>query len=344
MPPNDYPKKAKVTLAKGAQALAGTALGVASSWIAYSNLFIDHHLLLPDAIPADRHAFFSQAAGKISYYVDRSKEGTPVLLVHSINAAASAYEMRPLFERFRPEQPTFAMDLPGYGFSDRTARQYNAELFAGAILDLLSTQIGEPAHVIALSLGSEFAARAALYEPERFRSLTLISPTGFASGKEVVGTTQKAGVRGGSDLFYALISVPLWRRAIYDLIVTRRSIEYFLQQSFEGPIPLGLVDYAYATAHQPGAEFVPLYFLSGKLFTSNVLDTIYANVVTPTLVIYDRDAFVSFERLPEHVQQHNNWQKARITPTRGLPHFEQLQATYDAVQAHWKTPGQKAKK
>lgn len=339
MPKNDYPENATSTLAKGAQALAGAALGAASTWIIYSNLFVDHHLPLPDAIPADRHAFFSQAAGKISYYVDRNKEGTPVVLVHSVNAAASAYEMRPLFERFRLEQPTFAMDLPGYGFSDRASRQYNAELFAEAILDLLSTQVGEPAHIVALSLGSEFTARAALYEPERFRSLTLISPTGFSARKEVAGTTQRAGTRGGSELFFALISFPLWRRAFYDLIVTRRSIEFFLKKSFEGTIPLGLVNYAYAAAHQPGAEYVPLYFLSGKLFTSRVLETIYAKVITPTLVIYDRDAFVSFERLPGFVQQHENWQTARVTPTRGLPHFEELRATYDAMQAFWSTLG-----
>lgn len=340
MPKNDYPENATSTLAKGAaQAMAGAALGVASSWIIYSNLFIDHHLPLRDAIPADRHAFFSQAAGKISYYVDQSKQGIPVVLVHSVNAAASAYEMRPLFERFRLEQPAFAMDLPGYGFSDRTPRRYNAELFAEAILDLLSTQVGEPAHVVALSLGSEFAARAALYEPERFRSLTLISPTGFSSREEVAGTTQRAGARGGSDLFYALISFPVWRRALYDLIVTRRSIEYFLKQSFEGSVPLGLMGYAYATAHQPGAEYVPLYFLSGKLFTPSILKTIYAKVTTPALVIYDRDAFVSFERLPDFVQQHKNWQIARIAPTRGLPHFEELQATHDAIQAFWRTLG-----
>lgn len=337
MPKIERVERAASSLARGVQALAGASLGAISSWILYSNLFIDHHLPLPDAIPADRRAFFSRSAGKISYYVDRSKEGSPVVLVHSVNAAASAYEMRPLFEQFRLKRPSFATDLPGYGFSDRSSRRYSPDLFAEAILDLLSTQVGEPAHVVALSLGCEFAARAALYEPEIIRSLTLISPTGFSAREEVAAVTQRAGAEGGNELFYGLLSFPLWRRAIYDLIVTRRSIEYFLQRSFEGSVPPGMVSYAYATAHQPGAEHVPLFFLSGKLFTPRVLESIYTKVLTPTLVIYDEDAFVSFERLSDFVQDQDNWQLARITPTRGLPHFEELRATCEAMIAFWRS-------
>ncbi len=62
----------------------------------------------------------------------------------------------------------FALDLPGCGFSGRSSREYTPRLFEDAILDLLTTQVGEPADVIALSLGAEFAARAAVTEPERF--------------------------------------------------------------------------------------------------------------------------------------------------------------------------------
>jgi pimeloyl-ACP methyl ester carboxylesterase len=104
------------------------------------------------------------------------------VLIHSVNAAASAYEMRPIFEQYRGKRPIYALDLPGFGFSERSDRRYTPQLFSEAIADLLRTQVREtqPVDIVALSLGCEFAASVALAMPERVRSLALISPTGLA--------------------------------------------------------------------------------------------------------------------------------------------------------------------
>jgi pimeloyl-ACP methyl ester carboxylesterase len=321
-------------LATGARMLAGATLAVTGGWVLYSNLAIDHNLPLADAIPAERVIFLSKTAGELSYYVDRQVSGRPLVLIHSVNAAASAYEMRPLFEYYRSQRPVFALDLPGYGFSERSPRVYTPQVFESAILDLLMTQVGEPADVIALSLGCEFIARAALAQPERFHSLALISPSGF-NPPDAGRASQQAGVIGASDVLYSLFSFPLWGRAFFDLIATRRSIKFFLGQSFVEPIAPGFVDYAYATSHQPGAEHVPLYFLSGKLFTPDVLARVYENVHVPTLVIYDRDAFVRFDRLPDLLERNPHWQAQRITPTLGLPHFEKLPETAQVLNNFW---------
>ena len=62
-------------------------------------------------------------AGRLSYYV--AGEGAPLLLIHSVNAAASAYEMRPIHERMKATRRVYTVDLPGYGFSDRSERTYD---------------------------------------------------------------------------------------------------------------------------------------------------------------------------------------------------------------------------
>jgi hypothetical protein len=95
------------------------------------------------------------------------------------------------------------------------------------------------------------------------------------------------------------------------------------------------VDYAYITAHQPGAEYAPTYFLSGKLFTPAVRETVYKALVLPVLVIYDRDPYTKFEMLPSFIKEMENWQAERITPTKGLPHWEQPEKTFKAMEAFW---------
>lgn len=223
-------------------------------------------------------------AGRLSYYV--AGDGAPVLLVHSINAAASAYEVRPVHEALRARYRCYAVDLPGYGFSDRSRRRYDIRLFTDAIHDMLEV-IGEaegasPVHVLAVSLSSEFAARALAEHPGRARSLALVTPTGF-------GRAYKAGVAGRKATrevsgLHGALTVPVWREGLYGLLVSRASIRYFLQRTFGAKeIDEGLWRYCHLTAHQPGASNAPYAFLSGRLFTGDVR-AIYAPLDLPVWV------------------------------------------------------------
>jgi len=317
--------------------LASVPLAIAGGWITYSRFGIDHQVPLPPAIEADRATLYSTEVGLLNFYTAKTT-GRPLLLIHSVNAAASAYEMRPIFDHYRAYRSVYALDLPGFGFSERTDRARTPEGFAHAIVELIETQIGEPVDAVALSLGGEFAARAAQQRPELFHSLALISPSGFNAPGEG-RSTQQAVQQGRSESAYRVLANPLWGQALYDLIATRRSIEFFLKQSFVGAVPVEMIDYAYATAHQPGAHYAPLRFVSGLLFTRNVRETVYAQVTMPVLVAYDRDAFVSFDALPDFTAAHTNWEAVRIESTLGLPQFEALPKLTAALDAFWNEVG-----
>ena len=56
---------------------------------------------LAPAIDAPVEALESARAGRVCYYVSRSRQGRPLVLLHSINAAPSAMEMKPLFDHYR---------------------------------------------------------------------------------------------------------------------------------------------------------------------------------------------------------------------------------------------------
>ncbi|HEY8600286.1 MAG TPA: alpha/beta fold hydrolase [Thermomicrobiales bacterium] len=327
-----------VTLVGGSLAgLVAVLGGAAVGWGAYSALALDHQLPLEPAIAAEQRRFRSETAGEIHYYLAREASGRPLVLVHSINAAASAYEMRPLFDAYRTHRPVYAPDLPGFGFSERSDRDYSPALYTAALADLLTNEVQEEGAVdiVALSLGSEFAALAALALPERIRSLTLISPSGLGRPGGAFSAEERAERAQSSARVLRSFSVPLWSQPFYDLLVSPPSIRYFLKQSFVGEPDAGLVAYDYRTAHQPGARFAPLHFVSGKLFTRDIRPTVYERLTQPVLVIYDEDNFVSFDQLPALLKDHTNWHEARIVPTRGLPQFEQLPATIAALDHFW---------
>ena len=304
----------------------------AAGWIAYSHLFLEHQVPLPKAIAAELLTLVYRPSGPINIYQDRGGSGRPLVLIHSINAAASSYEMRPLFQHFRGSRPVYSIDLPGFGFSARPNIEYTPDIYVNAILTVLAGIGGDAADVVALSLGSEFAAEAARRRPDLFNTLTLISPSGLGVDNS---SSQAASGIGFDKVAYPLLSFRLWSRPFYDLLTTRRVIEWYLQRNFVGQIPDGMVNYSVSTSHQPGAEHAPLYFVAGKLFTKNAFERIYRHVKTPTLVIYDQDPYVRFDRLPELTATNNAWQATRISPTLGLPQWEKTEETVQTLETFW---------
>jgi pimeloyl-ACP methyl ester carboxylesterase len=280
---------------------------------------------LPPAVSGIQQALQVEGRG-VNYYTD-GPAGRPLLLVHSINAAGSAYEVEPIYEHYRAHRPVFALELPGFGFSDRSDVAYSPRVMTDAVLAMLAeiARYHDAApDVLALSLSSEFAARAALECKQTLRSLALVSPTGFSR--------RTPGARPG---LLAFLRFPLWNRALYRLLTTRASIRYFLRRTWGSPdIDEGLADYDFATARQPGARHAPYYFVSGFLFSPDILD-LYDRLTLPVWLAHGtRGDFVDYDK-ETLVEDKANW-RLTILSTGALPHFEKptdFFAAYDAFLA-----------
>jgi pimeloyl-ACP methyl ester carboxylesterase len=283
---------------------------------------------LPAAIEAEELPCELPTGGSVLCY-HRQGEGRPLLLLHSSNAAPSAFEMSPFFREsaLAFNRPLYAPDLPGFGRSARVDRAYDARFFAQSIVEMIQAIGSGAVDIVALSTSSEFAARVAKDAPELVNSLTLLSPTGFVRRRESASTV---GPKVYRFLRRPYIGLPLYR-----LLRSRVSVRFFLSKGFEGKIPPGMVDYACATAAQPGASRAPFCFVSGRMFTPDAVGDLYLPLQQSVLVLYDEDPNISFEFLDDVVDARPNWQKVRISPTRGIPHFEEPTQTRAALDAFW---------
>lgn len=278
------------------------------------------HTPLPHALAGERRELDARA-GRVSCYVAGS--GPPLLLVHSINAAASAYEVKPIFEHALRRHRVFAPDLPGFGFSDRSPREYSVQLYVNALLDVvdaIEVESGEePVDALALSLSSEFLARAALERVGRLRCLAFVTPTGFSRGssRPGAGPGETREVPG----LHRFLTFALWSRALYDLLVSRRSIRYFLERTWGSrEIDELMVEYDYLTSHQPGARHAPYAFVSGRLFSRNIR-VVYERLATPVWLAHGtRGDFLDFSEV-DWVLARPNW-TVQSFATGALPHFE----------------------
>ena len=288
------------------------------------------HNLTP-AIDAKRIEIDGRA-GRMSYYV--AGDGPPMLLMHSINAAGSAFEIKPIFEYFRQSRRVFAPDLPGFGFADRSNRVYDIRLYVDAVhdmLDVISSAIPDTQiDALALSLSSEFLARAAVERPSPLRSLALVTATGFRAGSERLRGPE--GSNREMRLLAAIVNVSLWRRGLYSALVRPSVIRYFLRRTWgSDDFDENLAAYDDLVTHQPGAENAPLAFLSGALFSADIRN-IYEQLELPVWLPHGtRGDFRDF-REAAWTEARDNWQ---VTPfeSGALPHFEipgEFFAAYEA--------------
>ena len=92
---------------------------------------------LDKAIDSDGALIESGGDYEVYWYFDTESEGRPLLFIHSINAAPSAIELKPLFQHFRASRPVFAPDLPGFGRSTRRVGTMTASDFAKNIASII---------------------------------------------------------------------------------------------------------------------------------------------------------------------------------------------------------------
>jgi pimeloyl-ACP methyl ester carboxylesterase len=297
---------------------------------------------LPAAVSGDLRSL-QTGAGRLCVYTAQPPQDTdaadregPLLLIHSVNAAGSAYEVRPLYEHYRTSRAVYAPDLPGFGFSDRSDRNYTPRLMTDAVHatveEIRRIHGAAPIDALALSLSCEFLARAAVEAPEAFRSIALVSPTGFDRRSPSNGP--RMGNRG-IPLLHRFFTFPLWSEGLFDLLTTRSTIRFFLRKTWGSKaIDEGMLDYDCLTTRQPGARHAPYAFISGFLFSNGVRD-LYESIEIPVWMAHgERGDFVDY-RHKNAVEGQANW-TFRVFPTGALPHFEMLEAftrEYDAFLA-----------
>lgn len=320
------------------------ALGLAKTgWILYSKRYIDHHAKINIILDAEHHTYHSQTAGAINYYVSGKGNQTPLLLIHGLHLYAGLHDVLPVFEAFRTSRPVYAIDLPGFGGSEKTDRPYRASMYQEAILDFIKNQIGQPCHVLAIGNASGFASMAAVAEPEWIRSMVMINPRDFEMPHPTTLKAQNNRERA-LNLFLSYLKIPLWSLPIYDFLASRAKIAAFYHKRFSYSAPGDLIEIAYTSAHQAGAHFAPIVLLSGKLRVPDLREKYYEKLTQPVYVVYDNESGLNFDMLPQLVHEKSNWKAFRSRNTKGMPHFERSGELFRQFDIFWKKYDKQSKK
>ncbi|CAJ2635615.1 unnamed protein product [Trifolium pratense] len=118
---------------------------------------------------------------KIHYVVQG--EGPPIVLIHGFGA--SAFHWRYNIPELAKKHKVYAIDLLGFGWSDKALVDYDAMVWRDQVVDFLKEIVKEPAVLVGNSLGGFTALIAATGLPEFVSGVALLNSAGqFGDGKE----------------------------------------------------------------------------------------------------------------------------------------------------------------
>ncbi|XP_004509280.1 uncharacterized protein [Cicer arietinum] len=118
---------------------------------------------------------------KIHYVVQG--EGPPLVLIHGFGA--SAFHWRYNIPELAKKHKVYALDLLGFGWSDKALVDYDAMVWRDQVVDFLKEIVKEPAVLVGNSLGGFTALIAATGLPEFVTGVALLNSAGqFGDGNK----------------------------------------------------------------------------------------------------------------------------------------------------------------
>ena len=117
-------------------------------------------------------------AGDVQVRAVRAGTGdTTILFIHGYSESLLSF--RGPFERLSGRFKVVALDVPGFGLSDKPAGPYTLEIQTARLADFLDRWTTGPLILAGHSMGGELAMSLALRRPSRVVGLVLVSPAGY---------------------------------------------------------------------------------------------------------------------------------------------------------------------
>ncbi len=229
---------------------------------------------LESALSGEDH-IYKWTQGHIFYKVLGALDAPPLVLLHTPEIGASAYEMRHIITGLAQRYRVYAPDLLGFGLSDHPDINYSADVYVALYRDFLRDVVKQSAVLLASGLSCNYAVAVASGAPDLCQRLLFLSPVSlFKQSRSYPWLARLARTALLGTFIYSLLTprfilrrVIGWQHAL--------DVKHFSDNDF---------NYYFAAAHQLGAQYAALAFIAGKLSLDVSLQ--FENLQQPTLIIW----------------------------------------------------------
>ncbi|WP_017297778.1 alpha/beta fold hydrolase [Nodosilinea nodulosa] len=215
----------------------------------------------------------------------------PMLLLHGFGANLNQW--RHNLPALSQVAPVYAIDLLGFGDSEKAATLYGAELWAAQVAEFIQGVIGQPVALVGHSLGALVALTVTHNHADWVKQLALVTLPLEANREDLV-----AGWLAALSLrIESLVANPLLLRSLFSLIRRPGVLRQVLTSIYTVPdrVDEELVNLFALPPRDRGAARALCYLVRSRTqssFSPSVKDLV-AELTVPTLLLWgDRDRVV----------------------------------------------------
>lgn len=229
------------------------------------NKMISISSTMKNLLKTDHGHFYDWKYGKIFY--TKSGKGSPVLLIHDLNPAASSQEWDKIYKSLSKKHTVYTIDLIGCGRSEKPNLTYTNYLYVQLITDFIKNIIAEKTSIISTGASCSFSVMACHMDSQYFDKLILINPENLS---DLVKTPSKQ-----KNALKFLIDLPIIGTLIYNIIYSPKGIERLFTENY------------YYKYHLVSTKTMDTYYESAHLDNSRgkyLLSSINANYTNINIV------------------------------------------------------------
>jgi pimeloyl-ACP methyl ester carboxylesterase len=262
------------------------------------------------AMPGEpAHATFAQVEGARVRYVDVGK-GPAVVMLHGF--ASSLETWAGIIPQLKKTHRVLAIDLKGFGWTDRPEGDYSPSAQAKMVLALMKQRGIDKATFVAHSWGSSVTLALALEKPQAVERIALYDAWVYASQLPTTFHLARAG--GVGELLYG---------AFYDQRPDEKLAWAFYDPSI---ISEELAEAVEKAMDRPGTKAAALAAVRGQRYED--VEARYSDIQAPTLLLWGREDRVSTLAVGERLSKQLPHAKLIVYPQCGhLPMMEAAAAS-----------------
>ena len=247
--------------------------------------------------------------------IERNPGGAEtVLLVHGYGASSASWT--PIVPQLSARYRVLAVDLPGFGRSDKREGDYSPDALADVLAHILDAKHVQRAHVVGHSWGCSVVLAFARRHRDRLAKLAIVS--GWMYDEQLLPLMRWAQVKGIGELLYAWV----YRDHIGERL--------YLNFSDSRMITERVVEEVERNMDSPGALAAALAAARGMAQLA-VNELGYGKIDAPTLILWGRDDHVA--RLAFGEKLARDLPRARLTVIPRCGHIPMLECTGETAIA-----------
>lgn len=186
-----------------------------------------------------------------------TQQNTPFLLLHG--AGSSLEQWRENLTALARDRPVYALDLLGFGSSQKVATEVSTDLWVTQVSDFWQTYLGRPIILMGHSLGALVALQVATCHPEQVARLIMLTLP--AARQELGGSAAKIG-----SYVERWFASPLLLRPLFGLVSQPWLIRSVLRMLARDPsrVDSALVDGFVRPTRERGAARMFCYLVKSR--------------------------------------------------------------------------------